>query len=96
MNSAYEFIELIKTIAIGAVRSEEPTSTEFGEVKTVKPLKIDMGGYTVSEKEELFVVTRRIKELIDSDKLKKGDSVLILKEEGGESWIVLDAVEVDD
>lgn len=96
MSDIYEFVDLIKEIAIAAVRSSEPVSTEFAEVKSVKPLKLSMGSYTVSEKEGLFVITRRIKDLIDDKKLKPGDSVLVLKEDGGENWVILDAVEVTD
>ena len=96
MSDVYDFVEMIKEIAISAVKAADPMSTEFAEVVSAKPLKLSMGSYTVSEKEELFVITRRIKELIDGKKLKPGDCVLVLKEDGGENWIILDAVEVTD
>ncbi len=94
MSDVYDLVEMIKEIAISAVKAADPMSTEFAEVVSVKPLKLSMGSYTVSEKEELFVITRRIKDLIDGKKLKPGDAVLVLKEDGGENWIILDAVEV--
>lgn len=35
-------------------------------------------------------------ELKDPDKLKKGDCLICLQDNGGESWVVLDRVDVED
>lgn len=94
MHDTNDLVELIKEIAVNAVRAEEPMGMDHGVVKSVDPLVIDMGDYTIED--DLLVVTGRIRELIDKDKLKPGDAVLCLKDQGGDDWTVMDTVEADD
>lgn len=94
MDNIYDLVNNLKELAVKATRATEPMSTVFAEVVTPSPLKLDMGSFKVSESDELLVLTKTIRNLISNDKLKKGDSVLCLQEEGGEDWIVIDVVEV--
>lgn len=112
MHDIYDLLELVKEVAINAVRSEEPMEIQYGTVKSLDPFTVDMGGYTLEE--DFLVLSRTIQGLMERKdschgacaygpgtqcrfgELKVGDAVALLKDAGGEDWLVLDAVEVED
>ena len=94
MHDINDLLELIKEVAINAVRSEEPMGMDHGVVKKLDPLVIDLGDYTVED--DFIIITGRIRELIDKDKLHVGDTVLCIKDQGGDDWTIMDTVEADD
>lgn len=120
MSSATDLLEIIKQICKNATESLELTRIDYAEVKSVSPLKLDFGEYTISENDELLVISDRIKMLakgkikleipncvtgaketkectfIDPKPLKAGDCVACIQEQGGEGWVVIDRVEVDE
>ena len=95
--------ELIKKIAINAVEQNKPVNIFYGEVVNTNPLSITVNQkktYT----EEFLVLTRNVtdyntyikKEDGQKEKytiynsLKKGDTVILLRVQGGQEFIVLD------
>jgi len=121
MHDIYDLFNILKKLSEGAREAAEPMCIEFGTVKSLDPLTIDMGGYTIEE--DFLILTRTVKVLIDAEpcckghlcnyngakvcdgidadkcrfgKLKVGDCVVLLKDEGGEDYLVLDVAEVDD
>lgn len=94
MHDIYDLLELVKEVAIKAVKTEEPVEIQYGTVKCLDPFTIDMGGYTLED--DFLILTRTIRGLLDRAALHVGDAVVLLKDAGGEDWLVLDAVEVED
>ena len=79
-------IEIIKKAAMEAVEASNPTKVLYGTVVDSSPsIKIDQK-FTIPK--DFIVVTKRIKE----EGLNAGDKVVLLQEQGGQSFIVLDKV----
>lgn len=107
MHDINDMLELIKEVAINAVQAEDPMEIQYGTVKKLNPFTVDMGEYTLED--DFLILSRTIKGLLKSatsccrngaecrfGKLEIGDTVALLKDAGGDDWLVLDAVEVDD
>ena len=94
MRDIEDLYNTIKEIVIGVLESEEPMSIEYGTVKTVDPLVIDMGNFTIED--DMITVTNTIQKMIDKDNLKKDDCVVCLKDAGGDDRLIIDTVEVED
>lgn len=94
MRDIEDLYNTIKEIVIGVLESEEPMSIEYGTVKTVDPLVIDMGNFTIED--DMITVTNTVQKMIDKDNLKKDDCVVCLKDAGGDDWLIIDTVEVED
>lgn len=110
-NSEYELYEIIKEIASEVIAAEEPMAIEYGTVTSLDPFTIDMGDFTIEEDFITLTRTVQAlidNEKCCSGcsgcsgtncrfgKLEVGDSVACLKDAGGDDWLVLDAVEVED
>lgn len=94
MRDINDLLELIKEVAVNAVKAGEPVSIDHGTVKSVDPLVIDMGLFTIED--DLILITGTIRNLIEAGALNEGDAVLCLKDAGGDDWTIMDTVEVDD
>lgn len=79
-------IQIIKQAAIEAVEASNPTKVYYGVVIDSSP-KIQIDQKLVITK-EFIVATERMQEL----SLTKGDKVILLQEQGGQKYIVLDKV----
>ena len=79
-------IPIIKQAAIDAVNSTQPVQVLFGTVTSVSSLKVQVTPKLVLGKGNL-VVAGSIK-----NNLKKGDSVILLRVQGGIKYLVLDKV----
>lgn len=112
MDDIYDLYENLKKVSKGEREAAEPMAIEFGTVKKLNPFTIDMGGYTIEEDFLTLTRTVKAlidneKCCTGSSacssgtkcrygKLKVGDCVVLLKDAGGEDYLVLDAAEVDD
>lgn len=94
MDDIYDLLNNIKRIALGATEASEPVEVDFGVVVDTDPLTVDLGDFTIED--DLLIMTRTVKSLVDSEGLEEGDYVLLIKDAGGDAWIAIDAVEVDD
>lgn len=74
----------IKRIALAAVEESHPTAVMVGTVTKTDPLKV-----TVEQRlpldDEFFIVPKRLK-----GSFKAGDGLLMLREQGGQRYVVLD------
>lgn len=99
MDNIYDLVNNLKRLSVGANKAENSQlSVEFGEVKKVDPLVIDMGQFTIED--DLIAISGYVKwkqGLSQSNdlRLKVGDAIILLNT-GGELWIALDTVEVED
>ena len=79
---------LIKKIALDAVHASQPTTIVFGSVTSVSPLKV-----RISQLLELpsasLIPTSAVK-----NKLAVGDEVILIRQQGGQRYVVLDKLEV--
>lgn len=79
---------LIKKIAIDAINASKPTTMCFGNVTSINPLSI-----RINQLIELSTATL-IQTSTVKDKLAVGDEVILIRQQGGQKYLVLDKYEV--
>lgn len=80
-------LPIIKQAAIDAVDATNPVKVVFGTVIKASPVQIKLdSSLTLSEDAGHLILTRSVTE----DALKVGEVVLLLKMQGGQSYVVLD------
>lgn len=92
-------IDTIKSAALKAVEASNPVNVLFGKVNSVSPLEIEIHQKLILTKEFLVLTERVTKYEVNiplntliRNGLKKGDRVVLLREQGGQRFIVLDKV----
>lgn len=125
MSSLSNLVELIKTAALEAVDSTDPSAVIFGTVKSTEPLNIYVN-QKLTLTEDFIILTRNVTdyevemdtELSTSDAtidledgdishsheikgkftykvhnaLKSGDKVIMIRQQGGQSYVVIDRI----
>lgn len=86
MPNENDFLEVVKRIAIGAVRAAKPVEVMIGKVKAVEPLAVSVEG-ALTLKGDFLVKTEK-----GCTDLGKGDGVVLLRVQGGQKYVVLDKV----
>lgn len=79
--------QLIKKLAIEAVRASKPCDIVMGTVADAAPLKIKISS-KVTLDSDFFVLTKTAEER----EMKKGDEIVLLRANGGQRYLVLDKV----
>ena len=79
---------LIKKIAIDAIHASKPTTICFGDVVSLNPLSIRISQLLTLSPSTL-ILTSTVK-----DKLAVGDEVILIRQQGGQKYLVLDKYEV--
>ncbi len=91
-------LELVKRAGIGAMEASSPTAALLGQVLTVQPLTV-LVDQRFTLPEEFLLVPESLRErrvdiggeqLILNRGLEANDSVLLLRVQGGQQYIVLD------
>ena len=104
MSSLPNLIQIIKQAAVEAVQASSPTSVLFGTVTKASPISIKIEQkFTLTS--EFLILTNNVKRYTTTlridDELKTvtvdnslsvGDKVILLQEQGGQKFIVLDKV----
>lgn len=78
-------LNLMKEVGNDAVQSGSPCAVIFGKVIDLKPLKIKI-------EQKLVLGEKQLIKTEDSKKIKKNDSVILLRMQGGQKFIVLDRI----
>lgn len=99
-------VELIQRIARRAIEESQPTAVVFGTVVSASPLKINIEQKLTLESAHL-VLTNNVKDhdvdiTLEGNRrkytihknLKNGEKVILLRQQGGQKYIVLDKVVV--
>lgn len=86
---AVEFVKIIKKAAIEAVDSTKPVNIYFGSVESTSPLRINVEQKITLTKLQL-ILTERVTE----EPLKAGDELILLRQQGGQKYVVLDRIGV--
>lgn len=99
-------VEVIKKVALEAVNASNPTSLVIGKVTNISPLQITVEQRLTLD-EDFLILTKNVKDhyvdvkvsQADEKKkrlmyyeLKQGESVLLIKMQGGQKYIVLDRI----
>lgn len=81
-------LDTIKQAAINAWKSTKPTELYFGEVVSINPLKVKVSDVLILGEKQLVV----------NGTLSEGDSVPIIRQQGGQKYVVLGTrtVTIDD
>lgn len=82
-----DLIQLIKRIALDAVKAGKPCDIMVGTVEKEDPLKIKISGKVTLDRDFFHVTNTVIK-----SGLKKGDKVMVVRASGGQKYFVLDKV----
>lgn len=106
LHDANDLIKLIKQAAIEAVEVSKPVAVCYGKVMSISPLKINVD-QKINLGESQLILTRnvtdyKIKMSLEDDTNKKtytvynslvvGDSVALLRLQGGQSYLVMDKI----
>lgn len=100
LHDTNDLLELIKKIALKAVNAEKPSDFCFGKVVSTSPLKISIDQKLTLTAAQL-VLTRNVTDfttkLNDSEvtiqnALKLGEKVVLLRQKGGQKFLILDRV----
>lgn len=99
-----DFLNVIKKAALDAINASQPSDFCFGKVISVSPLKISVEQKMTLGASQL-VLTRNVtdfktmvttnsetKELTIHNALEVGEKVALMKQKGGQKYLVLDRV----
>ncbi|SYX84601.1 DUF2577 domain-containing protein [Paenibacillus alvei] len=95
-------LELIKTAAAEAVAAADPVSVIFGSVTSVTPIEINID-QRLSLTTEFLILSESVQEMtvdisgtnyVIRKGLQAGDTVILLRVQGGQQYVVLDRVVV--
>lgn len=96
-------LEIIKQAAVEAVEASEPAGVLFGTVTSSSPLLVAID-QKLTLSQEFLLLTKNVSDytvdmIADTiqsysikNGLKKGDVVILLKQQGGQKYIVLDKI----
>ncbi len=79
---------LIKKVAMDAFHASKPTTICFGTVTSTSPLSIRIN-QLIELSTATLIVTSTVKE-----KLATGDEVILIRQQGGQKYLVFDKYEV--
>ena len=100
MNNANDLLKVVKKTALNAVEAGKPADFCFGRVTMDKPLKISIE-QKITLSEAQLVLTRNVtdfKTKIDGSEvtienaLQIGEHVVLLRQKGGQKFLVIDRV----
>lgn len=79
------FLKIVKKAAVDAVNAEKPVAVCFGKVIGTSPLRI-----SVEQKMTLGAAQLILTKTIKEDEPLVGDSVCLLRMQGGQKYVVVD------
>ena len=81
-----DLVGAIKKAALQAYANSDPSTWMLGEVKDDNPLKIQIEQRLTLDKDNLILTKT------GSDAIKKGRIMLLIRQQGGQKFIVIDRV----
>lgn len=84
-----DFVRIIKRIAKDTIENDKPTRLMYGKVTSVSPLRVNIEQRMEIDRRFLVIVERLTK---NDDKLRVGDKVALLREQGGQKFLIIDRV----
>lgn len=105
---ANELVKAMKRAAIDAVRASKPVNVCFGKVVSVSPLQVNIEQKMILGEPQL-IFSRNVtnfktmvtlqgedkkKEITIHNQLVKGDEVILIRQQGGQKYLVIDRIGV--
>ena len=81
-----DLYSLIKQAAVQAVEASDPVTLVIGSVVTKEPLMVSINQHFTLD-EAFLILPRRLKEEVQA-----GDGVVLLREQGGQRYLMLDVL----
>ncbi len=98
-------LEMIKRASLEAQAAAKPVNVQFGEVKSTVPLKICveqkmllgeaqliLARHVTEYRAEMTVLGEPKKEVVVHNALKVGDKVILVRQQDGQKFIVVDRI----
>lgn len=82
-------VELVKQAALDAVSAAHPTQVVFGKVTALDPLEVRIHQHLLLTR-EFLVLSENIRTKAAQGTLHAGDTLLLLQQQGGQSFLALD------
>lgn len=109
MADAVEFVKVMKRAAIEAIEASKPVQLCFGKVISSNPLQISTEQKLILTKKQL-VLSRNVtefkekftiegqskREITFHNQLQVNDKVILLREQGGQRYVVIDRTEATE
>lgn len=104
MADAKEFVQAMKSAAVEAMKATKPVNVYFGEVQSVNPLKINVEQKmllgegqliltrNVTDFDTTVTMNRESQQITIHNSLKAGNSVILVRQQEGQKFIVLDRI----
>lgn len=89
MPDAVTFIKIIKKAAVDAVESTKPVKICFGQVLSTSPLKVNVEQKMILSELQLLLAGQ-----VAEKPLNRGDNIILLRQQGGQKYIILDRIGV--
>lgn len=86
-----DLIELIKQAAVDAVNAAHPTTLIFGKVTAIRPLTVTVNQW-LALTEDFLVLGDDTRKKLMCDKISAGDTLILLQQQGGQRFAVLDTL----
>lgn len=91
-----DFLQIMKECAMDAFYQSKPCDFFIGTVKKLEPLKIGITDKLIVSG-RFLKVTSRVRELINAadespERIREGDPVILIRKQGGQSYVVIDKV----
>ena len=90
-----DIIQIIKKAAVSAVSAENPTQVFYGNIESLEPLKIRINPQIVIA-EKFITMISTIKALKSNNQLEIGAKVLLIREQGGQNYLLVDIIPNED
>lgn len=84
-----DLLKAIKKAAVEAVEASKPVSVCFGKVTSSSPIKV-----LVDQKINLTKAQLILTETVTKEPLQKDDQVILLRQQGGQKYIIVDRIGV--
>ncbi len=88
MADATGLVTKMKKAAIEAQKASRPVNVYFGQVISTSPMRIDVEQKMILGEDQL-ILTRNV---TDRDPLRAGDRVLIIRQQEGQAFAVIDQI----
>ena len=83
-----DMIDAVKKAAVKAVLAGKPVHAQFGTVEHLSPLQVSIDQKIILRQSQLV----QIKGLSETQQLEVGDSVALIRVQGGQTFIILGAI----
>ena len=87
-----KLLDTIKISGLEAVESTAPCSILFGKIISKAPLEIRVEQKLILVEKHL-IIRENIRKLLDEDQLNTGESVILIRMQGGQQFLILDKIQ---